>query len=267
MGLDLVKALFSAGVLLLTAVTASAQPDSPPVFEVASVRAADPGGGAVGLFTYPGGRIVASHCALDYLIMEAFHVEAFQVAGGPHWIHEDRFRIEAKPPASSKSSRANPTSSKLPPNDDQRQMLQTLLADRFQLKYHREDREGPVYLLLKGNKPPKLQDAKNKDDFPWAGSVQGGAINGDGLAGINISMPQLAKRLSGYLRRPVLDRTGLTGSFDFKFEYESRPSNDSRADTTSSIFASVEGLGLKLESAKGPVETIVIDHVEKPSGN
>jgi uncharacterized protein (TIGR03435 family) len=146
-------------------------------------------------------------------------------------------------------------------------MLQTLLVDRFQLKYHRENREGPVYLLQKSNKALRLQDAKNKDDYPWAGSNRGGAIDGDGIAGINISMPQLATRLSGYLHRPVLDQTGLTGSFDFKFEYESGLSDDSRQDTISSIFTSVQGIGLKLESAKGPVETIVIDHVEKPSEN
>jgi Protein of unknown function (DUF3738) len=78
-------------------------------------------------------------------------------------------------------------------------------------------------------------------------------------AGMNISMPQLAKRLSGYLRRPVLDRTGLAGSFDFKFVYESHPADDSRPDLISSIFASIQGIGLKLESAKGPVETVGID--------
>jgi uncharacterized protein (TIGR03435 family) len=143
-------------------------------------------------------------------------------------------------------------------------MLQTLLADRFKLKFHRETKEGPVYLLVKGNKELKLQDAKNKDDYPWAGSIAGGGIAGDGLAGINISMPLLATRLSWYLRRPVLDRTGLTGSYDFKFEYAS---DDPRAERIASIFASVQGIGLKLEAAKGPVETVVIDYAEKPSAN
>jgi uncharacterized protein (TIGR03435 family) len=238
--------------------------ESAPAFEVASVKPADPQGRSVSFSTYPGGRITVSHFTLEMLIEQAFDIQSFQVSGGPRWINDDRYDIIAKPPASSKSSKANPPYPKAPPNDEQRQMLQTLLAERFHLKFHRETREGPVYLLVKGNKEPKLQDPKNKNDYPWAGSVGGGAISGDGIAGLNISMPQLATRLSGYLRRPVLDRTGLKGSFDFKFEYVS---DDPHTDLISSIFASIQGIGLKLDSAKGPVETIVIDQAEKLSEN
>lgn len=235
-----------------------------PAFEVASVKPASPQDREIAISTYPGGRITVSLYTLQMLIEEAFDVQSFQVSGGPRWINDDRYDIVAKPPASSKSSKANPPYPKAPPNDEQRQMLQTLLSDRFQLKFHRETKEGPVYLLVKGNKELKLQDAKNKDDYPWAGSIAGGGIAGDGLAGINISMPLLATRLSWYLRRPVLDRTGLTGSYDFKFEYAS---DDPRAERIASIFASVQGIGLKLEAAKGPVETVVIDYAEKPSAN
>ena len=259
--------LHRLGALLLTVAALLAQTEVRPAFEVALVKPARPEGGAVGLFTYPGGRIKASQSPLEYLIMEAFDIESFQVSGGPRWLREDRYDIEAKPPSSSKSAKAEPTSPKTPPNDEQRLMLQTLLADRFQLKYHREIREGPVYLLVRNNKALKLHDAEDKSEYVWAGGIQGGAIDGDGIAGINISMPQLAKRLSQYLHRPVLDKTGLAGSFDFKFEYESHLVDDSRPDVISSIFASIQGIGLKLESAKGPVETIVIYHVEKPSAN
>jgi uncharacterized protein (TIGR03435 family) len=245
--------------------SALAQPQA--TFEVASVKPASAGAAPAGLFTYPGGRIIASQCTLDYLIMEAFNVEAFQVSGGPRWMHEDRYDIEAKPPASSKSSKANPLSFKSPPNEEQREMLQALLADRFQFRYHRENREGPVFLLLKSDKALRLQDARDKDAYSWAGINSGGGFNGEGIAGINISMAQLATRLSGYLRRPVLDQTGLAGSFDFKFEYDERLSDNARSDITSSILASLQGIGLRLESAKGPVETIVVDHAEKPSEN
>lgn len=207
---------------------------------------------------------MAYGCTLEKLIEEAFSVQPFQVSGGPRWILEERYDIVAKPPASSESSKANPPYPKASPNDEQRRMLQTLLVDRFQLKYRRETKEGPVYLLVKGNKELKLQDAKNKDDYPWAGSIGGGAISADGLRGINCSMPELAKRLSPYLEHPVLDRTGLTGSFDFRYEYAS---GDAPPDTISSILASTQGLGLKLEPAKGPVETFVIDHAEKPAEN
>lgn len=236
----------------------------PPAFEVASVKPSNPQGGPTGLFTYPGGRIVASNCLLEYLIEQAFDVRSFQVSGGPGWMNDDRFDIEARPPASSESSKANPSNFKLPPNDEQRRMLQTLLVDRFQLKFHRGTKEAPVYVLAKGNKALKLQETKDKNDYPWAGSIAGGAIAGDGLAGINISMAQLAARLSEYMGRPVLDQTGLTGSFDFRYEYHS---DDPHPDVVSSIITSVQALGLRLEASKGSIETIVIDHAERPSAN
>jgi uncharacterized protein (TIGR03435 family) len=145
-------------------------------------------------------------------------------------------------------------------------MLQALLADRFQMKFRREIKQGPVYLLLKGSRPIRLEAAKDqgKSDFSWVGSPRGGAITGDGMAGENISMPILASRLSRYLRRPVLDKTGITGFFDFKFVYAAE---EPHPDVVSAILASAQGIGLKLESNRGPVETIIIEHAEKPSSN
>ncbi len=235
-----------------------------PAFEVASLKPSRPQSRSIGIYTFPGGRITAENYTLAFLMEEAFSVQRFQILGGSRWIHEDQFDLEAKPPATSKSSKANPPYPKAPPNDEQRQMLQTLLADRFQLKYHRDTKEGPVYLLVKSKKELRLTDAKNKDDYPWVGGIPGGAINGNGIAGINISMPLLAVRLSRYLGRPVLDQTGLQGSFDFKFEYAT---DDPHSDLISSILTSIQGLGLKLEPAKGPVQTLVVDHAEKPSAN
>jgi uncharacterized protein (TIGR03435 family) len=236
----------------------------PPAFEVASVKPSDPHQRFFEMLTWPGGRITVTMFTLKQLMEEAFNVQPFQISGGPRWINEDRYDIEARPPASSKSSKANPSNRKLPPNDEQRQMLQTLLVDRFQLKYHIETKEGSVYLLVKGKKDLKLKDAKNKDEFPWAGSAPGGAPFANGIVGENISMAQLAKRLSGFLNRPVLDRAGIEGSFDFKSDYAS---GDPDADVISSILTSIQALGLKLESARGPVENVVIDHAEKPSAN
>lgn len=198
--------------------------------------------------------------------MFAFDVQPFQIAGGPAWMHTDRYDIVAKPPASSESSRLNPPSTRSPLSEEQRQMLQSLLIDRFQLKFHREDRTGSVFVLAKGRGELKLQPPKDEHEFSWAGSNAGGAINGDGLAGKNISMPQFAVRLSRYLQRPVLDKTGLKGSFDFKYE-NVNDDPGTMQDVVTSILTSVVGLGLKLESAKGPVDTIVVDHVEKPSEN
>jgi uncharacterized protein (TIGR03435 family) len=253
----------SLAVLGIRGLFAQPAPD-PPAFEVASVKPSDPHQRFLEMLTWPGGRITVTMYTLKQLMEEAFSVQPFQISGGPRWIDEDRYDIEARPPASSKSSKANPPLSKLPPNDEQRQMLQALLVDRFQLKYHIETREGSVYSLMTGKKEPKLLKARNTDAFPWAGGVRGGPFGADGIAGTNISMTQLATRLSQPLGRPVLDKTGIEGSFDFRSEYAS---DDPHPDVIASILTSIQGLGLKLESSRGPVETIVIDHAEKPSAN
>jgi len=240
--------------------------DSAPTFEVVSIKPATttaPGLG-IGLFTFPGGRVRASYCPLDYLMEQAFDIQPFQISGGPRWIHDERFDLEGKPPASSPSSKSNPSNIKLPPNAEQRQMLQAALVDRFQLQFHWETNESQVYLLVKNGKELNLQAAKNKDDYPWIGSVAGGGLSGDGIAGINATMALLAERLSPRLDRPVIDRTGIEGAFDFKFRY---PGDEPHPDLVSSILTSVQGLGLKLEAGRGPVKTLVIDRVERPSAN
>lgn len=249
------------------AVSLFSQTVSPPAFEVASVKPSNPVGGRMeinGFYTYPGGRIVCHGCTLEYLLEIAFDAQSFQIVGGPGWMSSDRFEIEARPPASAKSVSANPVSSKAPPNTEQRQMLQTLLSDRFQLNARRDIKQGPVYLLVKGSKALRLEEPKVKSDFEWVGSPKGGMITGDGIAGKSISMPVLAARLSRYLGSPVLDKTEITGQFDFRFDYVS---GDEHPDVISTILASVQGIGLKLEASKGPVETIAIDRADKPSEN
>ncbi len=258
--------LAAAALLMIGVVNAQAPPpQSRPEFEVASLKPSNPkGGGMIGWLTYPGGRVVIGHSTLAMLVEFALGVQRFQISGGPGWISEDQYDIEAIPPAESKSNKANPSSPKAALNDEQRQMLQALLADRFQLKFHRETKQGPGYVLTVGSKNLKLKDAKDKGDFSWVGSPKDGSIRGDGMAGRNISRPILATRLSRYLRRPVLDQTGLQGFYDFSFAYASE---DAEPDVLACIFASAKGIGLKLKTAKGQVEAIVIDQAEKPSGN
>jgi uncharacterized protein (TIGR03435 family) len=237
---------------------------NPPAFEVASVKASTPQESVIGLFTYPGGRITATNYTLEMLMEEAYSVQSSQISGGPRWIWDDRFSIEAKPPASSKASKLAPPYPKWPPNEEQRLMLQTLLAERFHLQLHRETKEGPVYLLTVGSKELKLSPAKSADDYPWVGRPGGGAISGTGMAGTNATMQLLADRLTGYLRRTVLDRTGLKPAFDFRVDLLP---DDSQPDVIASIFRSIQELGLKLEAAKGPVPILVIDHAEKLAEN
>lgn len=237
-----------------------------PAFEVASIRPSglSQGEEVNGFYTYPGGRIVARGCSLKYLIMLAFDLQPFQISGAQGQIDDNGYDIQAKPSDSSRSSKLNPVSPKSPPSEEQRQMLQSLLIDRFQLKFHSAAKEGFVYILTESGKELKLQTPRDKNSYPWAGSIEGGLPSASGVRGENISMPQLVTRLSQWLGHPVLDQTGLLGSFDFEFR---TGNEDSDADTTGSILTSIKGIGLKLESGKGPVETIVIDHVEKPSAN
>lgn len=245
-----------------------AQPTMPE-FEVASVRPSSPNQREMnGLYTYPGGGVRCNGCALEYVIMNAFDVQQFQISGGPAWmdlVSGDPFDIEAKPPESSPSARSTPTSSNSAPNEEQRQMLQSLLAVRFQLKFHREIKEGTGYILSRGTGQLKLTPPKDKSAFPWAGGISGGWFGG-GIRGENISMPQLAARLSRFLKRPVLDQTGLEGSFDFEYRLGG-DDNDNDADIPSFLLMSMKGIGLMLKPGHGTVETIVIDHVEKPSTN
>jgi uncharacterized protein (TIGR03435 family) len=238
-----------------------------PQFEVASVRPTPPNQHELnGLYTYPGGRIVGKGCRLQYLVMMAYNVQPWQISGGPGWtslVRGDAFDIQAKPPDNSLSAHWNPTSPKLPPSDEERQMLQSLLADRFSLQVHRVTRKGTVYILTRGRGHLQLTAPKDQNAFPWAGGIHGGWFK-DGMRAENISMPELAARLSRFLNRPVLDRTGLQGSFDFEFR-NGDDNND--ADIPGFLLTAMKGIGLNLRSGKGPVETIFIDHVEKPSEN
>jgi uncharacterized protein (TIGR03435 family) len=226
-------------------------------FEVASVKPTVHRARAVGTVrTFPGGRVTVEGSTLEHLLEIALDVQRFQVAGGQDWMYIEGFDVEAKPPAASGSGRSTGSGAVL--NEEQRQMLLALLAERFQLQYHRETRQGLVYFLARTNNGLKLKDAKNRDVLPWVLGPE------TGIAGGNVSMPLFARRLSRWLDRPVFDRTGLDGSYDFKFEYDS---SDPGRDVASAILVSLQGLGLKLEPGKGTVETIVVDRVERPSGN
>ncbi len=210
------------------------------------------------MHNYPGGRVGFRGCTVEYLIQQAFNIQRFQVSDGPAWIRSDRYDIDAKPPDFAKSKESMPPYQKVPINAEQRQMLQALLVDRFGLHFHRETREGAVYLLEKGTKPLKWSDSKDKNEYPWAG------VAGDGLRGENENMPDLAWRLSEMLARPVIDKTGIAGSYDFMISYAP---GEEHTDTIAAIQATIHELGLKLEQSKGPVDVIVIESVARPSEN
>jgi uncharacterized protein (TIGR03435 family) len=227
-------------------------------FEVASIKSGKPGSVRKSLLTDPNGRFATENATLRMLVTFAYSVHDFQVSGGPRWIDSDAFDIVAKP--ENKSSRVQLL-----------QMVQVLLTERFKLRIHRETKEQPVLALVIGKNGPKLKMANTDDGGPMRG-LQGG--RGE-LTGLGADMGSLARRLSGVIGRVVIDRTGLSGKYDFKLQWTpdtAQPMRgpDEPVDSSlgSSILAAVqEQLGLKLEAQKGPVDMIVIDAVERPSAN
>jgi uncharacterized protein (TIGR03435 family) len=227
---------------------------SKPQFEVASVKTATPDQRNVDFRVYPGGRLSFMNVALGQIILEAFSVKRYQLSGGPGWLDTERFNIDAK-------AEGDPTRQQM------MAMLQTLLADRFQLKVHRQTREGDVYALVVVKGGPKLKESTAQDSHIYLYRNTPPEMPGVNYTyvGQKASMAMLAGRLEEMEHRPVLDRTGLQGEYDFKLNY----AIDDNPETGPSIFSVLpEQLGLKLEGAKGPVEILVIDHVDRvPTAN
>jgi len=156
-------------------------------------------------------------------------------------------------------------------------MLQTLLAERFQLKFHRETKELPVYDLVVGNNPPKL-----KPSAPDVESKAALSANRLRMDYTNVSMSELVLRIGPQFDRPLFDKTGLQGGYDFALEYvPSLPGGVNMSPEEAAAFAKLypadeaptlpvalqQQLGLKVAPAKEQVEILVIDHVERPSAN
>jgi uncharacterized protein (TIGR03435 family) len=221
-------------------------------FEVASVKPAPPSDGPIRVSMSGGhGRINYSNVTVRALIRKAYGLRIYpQSTGGSDPLSTDRYDIIAR--ASGEAS------------DEQiMQMLQALLEDRFKLAVHRETRELPVFSLVVGKGGPKFHQVT--DD---GSETEIGGRSGYQIAARHISMKTLAGALQGYVGDPVRDMTGLTGIFDIKLDFSPDESLSPGATSGTSIFTAVqEQLGLKLEGGKGPVEVVVIDHVEKPSEN
>lgn len=293
---------YVAVVILLAAAVASAQlPQSAdtaaPTFEVASVkpnRTGAPGGS----FVMPPGRFTATNIPLKVLITNAYQLSFFQVVGGPGWVGTDRFDIAAKAPDGA-------------PPEQTRAMVRTLLKERFKLVVHMETQDTPIYALVRagdrlgpkltrstmdcgpiraqraaataaaararGAAPVPVPGAPDSNEKPVCQmrlSGRGGATLS--LRAGNITMATLANSLRTYAGREVVDRTGLTGEFDFELQFAALPTTSAAdggvpvapLDDAASVFTALqEQLGLKLESTRGPVELMIIDSAERPTEN
>ncbi len=231
----MVKALW-----ILLVVPALAQP---PAFEAAAIKPSKDASRGTSWNTEHGRMNLSA--TLKGMIAIAYQVKNFQVSGGPKWIDEDRFEINAKAEG--------------PAEDPQLlAMLQTLLADRFQLAIHREQKVAPAYALVVSKSGLKIK--------PVEGATGSSSKGGRGvMTAKGVTMAKLAESLSRNLQAPVADLTETPGAFDFKLEWSIEGDAN---DVQSALFAALQSqLGVKLESHKLPVDMIVVDKAEKPSEN
>jgi uncharacterized protein (TIGR03435 family) len=248
-----------------------------PSFEVASVKLNTSGrdGGTLGP---RGDMFFATNVPLKSLLVYAFAppnglLLRHQIIGAPNWADTDRYDIQAKPEGNTRVIPGEPT----------KLMVQALLEDRFQLKAHRETRDMPVYHLVLNKRGPKLSADQTPPD-PRQGFITfsssadpavplpRGAIrmitesSGTTLLANAIHVSKLVSVLQGQADRMIFDKTGFTALFDVHLEFQSAATAQA-AEPTPSLFTAIQELGFRLEPAKGPLEVVVIDSVEKPSQN
>jgi uncharacterized protein (TIGR03435 family) len=228
-------------------------------YDVASVRINNSGAGSFSL-NFHDESLDARNVTLEYIIEFAYDVPPDRVTGIPGGLKDQHFDIDAKvvpadgskPPESSASQ-------------DQAKLI-LLLADRFHLKVHVEPKIMPVYNLIvaKGGPRVKLSQDELKDSN-WNVTYQDTSLV---LASKGASMSDVAAAVSDRVHRPINDKTGLTGHADITLKWSDDVAAQQGGPNVISIFTALEEqLGLKLVSSKGPVDTLVIDHIEMPSEN
>ena len=257
-----IRSISVPALIFLASFAAFGQDAAPsPVFDAASIKPAKSGDmrGSTFAFT-PGGGMKVTNGTLKGLIESAYNVRDFQIAVGPGWLDSDRYDLVAETAPSDRI--ASDIS-------DTRRRLQSLLAERFQLIVRRETKELPVYMLAAGKNGSRLMESRASNGP--SSSPSGIQRECGRMTGTNASVADLIVMLSRQLDRPVIDRTGLSGKYDFQFEWV--PDTGPCAATADggsgpSIFTALqERLGLKLDSTKGPVDVILVDRAEKVSEN
>ena len=215
-------------------------------------------------------RFEARNYTLNELVAAAYDLPRGAVSGGPKWADADPWEILAKTPGELR-----------PTTDEQMAMLKKLLTDRFDLKFHREPKEFSLYELTVAKGGPKLAESTAPFDGPMnvistVYPAEKGGVDHLTMPARNVTIQQFASVLQrAILDRPVVDKTGLTGRFDFDLtwkpdesEFNGNLGNGSADSDKPGMFAALqEQLGLRLEAKRGPIEALVIDGVSKPSAD
>lgn len=255
----MIRRIFGLSLVLCTVLVAAG-----PQFEVASVKP-DPwtGSGGIG-FLIKGNTLLGNHVTVIDLIQFAWDVKESHVSG-PSWIQNGKlteretFQVVAKAPGETPVSRAA-----------LRLMLQALLAERFQLRVNLAIKSVPIWNLVIAKSGSKLRESA--PDAPYELFINGGKPSR--LSAVHVSIEQLIMSIQFHTGRPVFDKTQLGGTFDFELEYDTQglsaagPDSPGDETTGNSIFVSLQKqLGLKLESGTAPMNTVTVEHVERPSAN
>ncbi len=234
-----------------------------PAFEVASITPCPPGTPAPAMehagiadFIAPGGRFTARATTVIFLMEWAYGIQPAQHSGGPNWIRDDRFDIVAK--AEGK-----------PSDDEMKLMVRTLLADRFHLQVHHEQREMSAYVISTGKVQPKLFPPQPDEIHgihlaPQTGPDQKTAAYR--IIATRFTLAQLANTFARQLGSVIINNTGLDGEFDFSFDLTPDDSRPNPMDATLLIGAMRDQLGLAVKYEKTTVDAYVIAGVEKPTG-
>jgi len=241
-------------------------PDANPAFEVASIKPSDPAHPEQ-IITLRGTEVITTNVTVHALINLGYWLHPKELTGGPAWTETEKFDMAGKPDAPGQ------------PNVDQMKvMIQKLLTDRFQLKFHFEKRELPVYAVRLAKTGAKITQSRD-DPKGIPGWNFGRNPSGMIMAFRNSPMSQFTAVLQNSTDRPVVDQSGLTGRYDFTLNFTPDaamaallggppPPAGDNPDAAPDLFAAFQQqLGLKLEPTRAPVDVMVIDKVERPSEN
>lgn len=231
-----------------------------PAYDVVSIKPNKSGSGSLdvdsNVDTYN-----AKNITVKSLLEDAYGIRKDLISGVPAPIDSAHFDVMAKIVEPDAAAIRKLT------GRQRGSMLLPILAERFQLKAHTETRILPVFELVVVASGPKFKHSADQKSHSTGTSIQG-SDRGIQLTAQNISMASLASSLEGQVHRPVIDRTGLAGNYDVAMKWSSDTVPSAEANSGPSIFTALqEQLGLKLRPSKGPVDTLVVDHVEMPSEN
>lgn len=243
-------------IMVLAAGATRGQSNPKQQFEVVSIRPHPAGPVTMSSNAITGATYRALAIHLVDVIEDAYGIERLQVSGGPGWVTSDRFDIEAKAEgdATLTIERARP-------------MLKAMLAERFKLKVRRETRDVPAFDLVVLKNGPKFKE--NTDPtLAHPGLITSADRSGVHVKATKGTMARLISQLSLNAGRPVLDKTGLAGGYDFTLDWAAENSPAALDGSAATLFTALqEQLGLKLEPSRTMQEMVVIESAEKPSGN